>query len=194
MWDFGDGSQSFLQDPSHLYSSGTYTVSLVAISGNCRDTLKMIDLISIGDSLQTNFTFDNSSICEESQINFTDYTLNSPENWIWNFGDGNTSQLQNPSHIYDSSGTYDVSLTTFKNGGQCSSTSMVFAAIEVLSNPQVDILVDTSYSCSIPLDVQFNDNTNGSVYWNWVFSNGITSSFSNPQVCLLYTSPSPRDS
>src|SRR5207248_9615652 len=42
--------------------------------------------------------------------------------WSWNFGDGQTSTLQNPSHTYAASGNYNVTLTVTNSGG-CSSTS-----------------------------------------------------------------------
>lgn len=44
-------------------------------------------------------------------IQFTDQSTNSPTSWLWDFGDGNTSTLQNPQHSYTSTGTYTVSLT-----------------------------------------------------------------------------------
>ncbi len=44
-------------------------------------------------------------------IQFTDMSTNSPTSWLWDFGDGNTSTQQNPSHTYTSTGTYTVSLT-----------------------------------------------------------------------------------
>jgi PKD repeat protein len=43
---------------------------------------------------------------------FTDKSTNNPTSWLWDFGDGNTSTLQNPTHIYSDSGIYTVTLTT----------------------------------------------------------------------------------
>jgi PKD repeat protein len=56
-----------------------------------------------------NFTSDSVISCSGT-IQFTDLSTNSPVSWLWNFGDGNTSTLQNPSHTYSLDGNYTVSL------------------------------------------------------------------------------------
>ncbi|MFC5271909.1 PKD domain-containing protein [Adhaeribacter terreus] len=59
----------------------------------------------------TNFSADQTITCN-GVVNFTDLSQNNPTSWLWNFGDGNTSTLQNPSHTYATQGTYNVTLTT----------------------------------------------------------------------------------
>jgi PKD repeat protein len=56
------------------------------------------------------FNASSTSTCSGT-ISFTDVSLNAPTSWLWNFGDGNTSTLQNPTHTYTASGVYTVSLT-----------------------------------------------------------------------------------
>ncbi|MGB2763263.1 MAG: FISUMP domain-containing protein [Candidatus Aminicenantaceae bacterium] len=58
-----------------------------------------------------NFAANTTSITEGGTVNFSNLSTNSPTSWSWNFGDGGTSILQNPSHTYSISGTYTVSLT-----------------------------------------------------------------------------------
>lgn len=53
-------------------------------------------------------------------VNFIDLTIGNPQAWLWNFGDGTTSNLQNPIHIYAQSGTYTVQLIMTNEG--CSDT------------------------------------------------------------------------
>ena len=48
---------------------------------------------------------------EPLTVQFVDASTNSPNSWVWSFGDGSTSTLQNPSHTYTSAGTYAVTLT-----------------------------------------------------------------------------------
>ena len=173
-WDFGDGITSNVQNPSHNYSSGLYTVTLIARNGICSDTIIENDMIHIGATIASDFSLDTNRICQGSVINFTDNTNNNPDAWEWDFGDGNTSTLQNPMHLYQSSGNYDVSLTVTRDG-QCASTYTINHAAEVLDNPVLSIDVDTTYSCTAPLNVEFTDNTPSANQWSWDFGNGIFS-------------------
>lgn len=59
----------------------------------------------------TDFISNTSSTCSGT-ISFFDQTSNTPTSWLWDFGDGNTSTLQNPSHTYTTSGNFSVELTT----------------------------------------------------------------------------------
>ena len=60
---------------------------------------------------QAFFSADKTVINLGEEIFFTDYSTNSPDSWFWQFGDGTSSNLQNPSHIYQQAGIYDVTLT-----------------------------------------------------------------------------------
>ena len=64
----------------------------------------------------TSFQSSDTLSCDGT-INFTDLSSNGPTSWIWNFGDGNTSNFQNPSHTYSSGGSYTVSLITTNQYG-----------------------------------------------------------------------------
>ncbi|MFP3462263.1 PKD domain-containing protein [Arthrobacter globiformis] len=61
-------------------------------------------------------------------VNFTDNSTAAPTSWAWTFGDGATSTLQNPSHIYSDAGNYAVKLTVSNSGGSASTTSTVTVA------------------------------------------------------------------
>jgi large repetitive protein len=49
-------------------------------------------------------------------LQFTDKSTGTPTAWLWNFGDGTTSTLQNPTHKYAAAGNYVVSLAATANG------------------------------------------------------------------------------
>ena len=181
LWNFGDGSTSVLENPSHLFLEGVYTVSLIVSSGTCSDTIIMTDLINIGSTLSPEIIASSNNICQNSTIDFTDLTLNNPDTWMWNFGDGNTSNVQNPSHTYLNPGFYNVTLNT-SISGNCSNSITIPAFIEVFSKPAIDFRADTTYSCIPPLNVQFSDNTIDAVSWEWSFGNGSMSSNVNPIV------------
>lgn len=64
-----------------------------------------------------NFTLSASTACVGDQINFSDMSTGAPDNWVWDFGDGNNSSAQSPSHAYTSAGTYTVTLTSSNTAG-----------------------------------------------------------------------------
>ena len=64
----------------------------------------------------TNFTTNSTSSCSGT-VTFSDLTSNNPSSWLWDFGDGNTSTQQNPTHTYTTTGTYDVQLISYNNFG-----------------------------------------------------------------------------
>jgi PKD repeat protein len=179
IWDFGDGNTSTQPNPIHNYATGLYSVILTATVGSCTDTLVLTNYIEVGAQLNSDFTSDVSSGCENLLVNFTDITSNTPDSWLWDFGDGTTSSLQNPSHNYLNGGVYDVTLTTSK-GGQCLNSQTFLGAIEVYSKPDIQLTADTTYGCSVPFAVEFTDQTINAISWDWDFGNGITSTLANP--------------
>ena len=178
-WDFGDGFSSTLQNPVHNYTTGIYSVSLVATNGLCQDTFRMNDYIEIGATINPIFSSNLNSVCEGIEVNFTDLTNHNVNQWIWDFGDGSISTQQNPSHIYSDTGNFDITLTT-SISGECANTRSVNSFIEVFSKPSIRMFADTTYSCSAPFVVQFTDSTLFASNWRWDFSNGATSNLKDP--------------
>ena len=104
-WDFGDGNTSTMQNPTHAYSSpGNYTVCLIASNDCGADTL--CKSIIVNCSLNAEFT--HNSLCKT--VNFYDETNGNVDTYLWDFGDGNTSTMQNPTHTYAANGIYTVCL------------------------------------------------------------------------------------
>ncbi|MEO8150737.1 MAG: PKD domain-containing protein [Bacteroidia bacterium] len=105
-WYFGDGDSSSLQNPVHQYdSSGIYNVWLIAGNAFGSDTLGL--LIGVH---ALNPDFNVTGILETGQsLQFIPVASNA-STYFWDFGDGNTSTLQSPAHVYNTSGIYPVSL------------------------------------------------------------------------------------
>jgi len=179
LWDFGDGVTSLAVNPSHIFSSGIYSVTLYADEGNCKDTLVMLDLIEVVGPLLPEFIVDTNSGCEGVSIDFFDITSNSPNVFLWDFGDGGASVMQNPTHVFDSAGIFGVTLTA-SISGQCVSSVYFPSMIEVFSKPVISFYADTTLGCFIPFDVEFFDNTIGAAAWNWDFGDGNYSNLQNP--------------
>ena len=179
LWDFGDGGISSLLNPSHYFSPGTFSVTLYAHEGSCVDTLFIEDLIEVVGLFSPIFSVDTNSGCQGLSVSFNDLTTNNPNDFFWDFGDGSTSVLQNPTHIFDSEGIYDITLTTSVSG-QCI-TSVVFPSeIQIFSHPQISLAVDTNIGCILPFNVGFYDNTLDAVNWSWNFGDGNVSNMQNP--------------
>jgi PKD repeat protein len=119
-WNFGDGNSSTSQNPSHTYSSaGSYTVTLSISSSTCSDTISNTVVIGGQTGCQAAFTSVPDS-SNTSLIHFINQSTGNPTTYSWNFGDGNSSSLQNPSHTYATAGNYTVSLSI--SGNNCQST------------------------------------------------------------------------
>ena len=111
-WDFGDGGTSTEQNPSHTYNDeGTYTVILTASNEFGSDTKTETDYIATGTAPTASFTASPTNGIAPLAVVFSDQSSNDPIDWQWDFGDGDTSTEQNPSHTYSDEGTYTVTLT-----------------------------------------------------------------------------------
>jgi len=123
-WDFGDGTGSDLQNPEHTYASiGFYSVTLIIKGAGGSDTHTKQDFIHAkAPPPVAGFTADGTEGDQPLTVTFTDTSEGDIEEWLWDFGDGSTSDLQNPSHTYTSSGTFTVSLTVTGEGGEDTQT------------------------------------------------------------------------
>lgn len=112
-WDFGvPGGTSTEFQPSFTYpDTGTYRVSLVVNEGStCPDSIWKY--VKIYPDYEANYDYDGLQ-CPNTEMSFTDLSAATYEpitDWMWNFGDGNTSSEQNPKHIYELGGEYNVTL------------------------------------------------------------------------------------
>jgi len=82
----------------------------------------------------TNFISSATTSCTGT-IQFTDASANTPTSWIWNFGDGTTSTLRNPSHTYTTNGIYNVSLIATNSFGNNTVTKTNYITINLPSSP-----------------------------------------------------------
>ncbi|MCF8374432.1 MAG: PKD domain-containing protein [Bacteroidales bacterium] len=111
LWNFGDGTTDTLQNPFHIYQTpGTYTVSLTVSDSSLTDSIVKPDLITVQEPIVASFTVSDTLIDLGQMVNFTDQSSGSPTNWLWDFGDGTTSNLQSPVHYYQNADTFSVSL------------------------------------------------------------------------------------
>ncbi len=117
LWDFGDGSTSIEQNPSHTYdTTGSYTVSLTVSGMGSSDTITKENYITVKNVI-ANFSADVTTGKAPLSVSFTDSSLGEIDAWLWKFGDGLTSTSQNPTHVYTSGDSFTVSLFARGPGG-----------------------------------------------------------------------------
>lgn len=126
-------------------------------------------------SLAPNASIDHQIVdaCE-GEVDFTDVSTNSPNQWQWQFGDGQISYLQNPTHTYEKPGVYTVTLFA-TNAGGTDSTSLSIDMSKVL---YVDFSKPDTIRAKSP--AQFYDSSLVATSWQWFFGDGGTSTAQNP--------------
>ena len=112
-------------------------------------------------------------------VNFTDLSTGSVTSWSWSFGDGGSSTAQNPSHVYNAAGTYNVSLTATGPGGSDIETKVGYVTV---GDPAPTANFSGSpTSGTAPLTVNFTDLSSGNITSRaWTFGDGGTSGAVNP--------------
>ena len=155
LWDFGDGVTDTAQNPVHAYPShGTYTVTLLVSDGISFDTLVMEDYIVVQPTVP-DFEVSETTVLLGDSIHFTDMTTGFPMSWQWDFGDGNLSNLNNTSHIYQDTGTYTVSLVVYD--GYYTDTIVKEHLIKVLDNSGYPEFQDVSTFGGIGMDIKVDN-------------------------------------
>jgi PKD repeat protein len=131
-WDFGDGGSSTEQHPTHTYTAmGTYTVTLTVGNTLGSDTAVMPSYITVLEpqAPEADFSADPTSGMVPLTVTFTDQSSNYPTAWLWRFGDGGTSMERNPVHVYNTAGSFTVSLTVSNTVGSDTVTMPDFITV-----------------------------------------------------------------
>ena len=104
------------------------------------------------------FTASPTTQCVGQPIQFTDQSTGGADQWLWDFGDGSTSAVQNPVYTYTKPGTYDVTLTAYNQGCLQSLKKTAFITI----NPP---LADFKFSaaCGQNNNFTFTDMSTGAL-------------------------------
>ncbi len=192
-WDLGNSTVSFLQNPSTVYlNPGNYTVKLVIrnAAGNS-DSITKLQYIVVYAKPTTNFSAAPLTGCFPLPVNFTDLSTpgtGSITTWLWDFGDGNTSTLQNPSHTYTSSGNYNITLVVTNSNG-CTKTFTRSNYISISNGVNAVFTNDMPSSCSAPQTINFQNQSTGTgtISYQWLFGDGGSSNLAAPQ--HTYTAP-----
>lgn len=140
-WDFGDGSPAVTdQNPQHLFpDTGFYTVTLTATSDSgCQSTgTQQIEIYKLPEP---NFGFTEVCFGDSTPLHDSSTTLSGVvDTWSWDFGDGQTSSAQNPTHLFPDDTVYPVKLLVTSTLG-C--TDSITKTVETSDLPVVDFVFD----------------------------------------------------
>jgi PKD repeat protein len=168
-WQFGDGNTSSSVNPQHTFQDpGIYKV-IQKVSAGCGFD-STIAYITVLPAPEVSFVC-LPQICKEADLAFTNTSLSPLSGVHWNFGDGDSSLLNNPSHSFDLAGISTVVLTGISAVNGCPGTFAL--PVNVLELPNVNIATDKPDGC-VPLSVGFQIQAQGATYFEWDFGDGNT--------------------
>ncbi len=178
-WDFGDGNSSTDISPNHQYTSeGEYIISLaVESAAGCANVL--YDTLRILPEPQPEFSTLDTEYCTFEAIDFSNDTpFNFGENvvWSWAFNGEGSSSEENPSFIFERSGTKTITLEANVLGCVVRYQS----TLEIIDGPAPDF--EYNQNC-INQAIQFTNLSTGAniTGYEWDFGNGGSSTEENPQ-------------
>lgn len=165
-------------------SPGSHDVTLQTFIPGCSDGVTQ-NMSGIIEGPLTDFSF--SGQCQDETITFTNTSSGTVSGYTWNFDDGQNSTVLNPTHIFSTAQSYNVSLTAFNTAG-CNNTET--KSVSIYSKPQINFAAALPpFSCN-GTPTLFNDLTPNPVdsniaSWLWNFgdsgSGQNTSTLKNPQ-------------
>lgn len=188
-WSFPGATppSSTLQNPIVLYPSpGTYTVTLTVTNPGGSNTLTKTNYITVNGPPTAQFSLS----VDGSTVTFTNLSSPNSTAFNWNFGDGATSNLQNPPpHTYANDGPYLVTLTV---SNPCGNSSFMLPVI-IQTAPSAGFTASPTSGCA-PLTVQFTDQSSANAMaWNWSFPGGTPSSSTEENPVVVYNTPGVYD-
>lgn len=139
-WNFGDNTESHDQEPVHIYQKeGIYNVTL-SIKQNKSFDSKSISLYLTADSTAPYSDWDYASYSDSlwapANVEFQNYSKHATS-FLWEFDDGDTSTVKNPTHVFQTQGTYTCLLNAICNGD-----TSKFSHQMIIKAPPSDILID----------------------------------------------------
>ncbi len=179
VWNYGDGSPlEYSVDGLNAYGATgnveydvTLSDTLYGWTVTCADDTTQI----IGDSLDADWS---EVVGGGNTVTFTDmsYSTAGIASYSWDFGDGNTSTVQNPVHVYAAAGTYTVCLTVTSN---CGSTDVLCEPVTIVACPTPTPAFSVS-TTNYTADFTNTSTASPPVTYLWDFGDGNTSTSTDP--------------
>ena len=155
-------------------AGGNYNVTVT--DGNGCETTAIVNVATMNTPPVADFSVNNTTVCLGAEVAFTDLSTNTPTQWAWNFGDGQTSNLQNPTHTYAAAGSYNVSLTVTNQDG--SDTKQVAGYVVVNAVPTANATNTGAYCAGETIELSVESDI--ATEYQWVGPMGFSSTLQNP--------------
>ncbi len=140
------------------------------------DNVSLLVNIASGAPPIAGFTVNNTTPCLNTAVKFIDQSADTPTSWYWDFGDGDTSSLQYPSHAYINTGLYTVELWVANNYGNDKTIKNNYIQVQDQncgSKPTANFTAAPDTSIKAGQNVDFYDNSlNTPTSWSWKFYDG----------------------
>ncbi len=138
LWDFGDGTTANVTTPGvHTYKdTGTYTITVVMTDTTACNSPDTISHTVHYSNKFVSSGFEAPDACERTEISFDNSSKNAVS-YYWEFGDNDTSTMQNPQHMYDSAGHYTVKLFSI-NTETCNRIDSTIKVVNVKPTPMAE--------------------------------------------------------
>ncbi len=170
-WNFGDGQSSNFINPSHVYAApGTYTVlhAVTYRSPNDSNIIACTDSVSMAVTIfgqqpcniNASFSFVRDSV-QTNKVYFTNLSTGTTPNTIarWNFGDGTISYDNNPVHIFQTSGVYNVCLIVRRDSLCASDTCAMVQVQTPVNNCNLVVNFSSTIDSTNPNTIHFVNQT-----------------------------------
>ncbi|MEN8201788.1 MAG: PKD domain-containing protein [Bacteroidota bacterium] len=198
IWDFGDGSIDTVFDTSsqtHIFINSNFSDSQdfdvsLRVRNDQGCTSEVTKMVTVYPGIDAGFTASDTAGCHPLEINFYNQTSGG-ETYVWDFGDGSTSNLLDPVHTYSNTGSvdsvYTVKLLSMAPNNIC--TDSFFMDITVHPYVEANFTIPDHLGCT-PFEATFENSSIGGDIFRWDFGDGTdTTTVNTDPVSHLYVNP-----
>lgn len=186
IWDFGDGGATSTEtEPSHTFpETGVYDVQLIASNPCGSDTLTA--MVQVEAPPGANFVVDKTEGCDPVMVTFRNTSVGDYDRLAWSFQNGTPdfSTEENPVVTYTESGSFEVILVVFNEGGSTTASQMI--DIQIADPPIADFSLDAN---ELRINIQDNAQNADSLCWLVERDTGLVEQIIGPLSQYVFDSP-----
>jgi gliding motility-associated-like protein len=185
IWEYGDYNISTQKNPQYIYSDTGYkTVTLISRNGGCADTIVKHNILNLKPAVaKLSIQMDCSNPFKRT---FTNSSIGATS-YLWKFGDGSTSTLANPQHVFPDTGFYEIELTAFNNITGCD--YQIKRSLKVIDTKPNFYASDSVICHGRQVKFKAYGNEVDIARYFWDFGDGTQVNFRNGEATHTYTRP-----